>query len=211
MWSGPTNLTDWVLLAQILTPLILLVSAFFAFQAFRINAAANKFVKSIDVIAKCSDRYDAIHVDRSSLDRWDKAAPGNAANDPRDVERVYKRFWALQQFQHDMFILGVIETEVYLSWMNHKVRLFQQNEVIGGLSFRDGWDRYGRISNQEHEAFVGLFNSLRDAAINRPGVSAEKVVEKLVADHRKQYGARKVKWFNEGFELVTAWGLLQKK
>lgn len=190
--------SDWADVFSIITCLVLIVSAFFAYLAFRANIAANKFSKSVDVMMKCSDRYDQIHVDRAGLDR-----SGSDPNEIRDVEKVYKRFWGLQQFQHEMFVLGLIELGVYQKWMVHKARLFKENEIIGGVRFSDGWEKYGEPGNQENEAFIDLITQIKRIAHDSPPILRMDRVRELVAEHKKTHLRRREEWFLEGLNLLN--------
>lgn len=226
------NGLDWawlaplVQIAQIASPIVFTIGAFVAYQAFRATIAVNKFSKSVDVMMKCSDRYDAIHIERAKLDRgkmtpavedssrsglgFRPSTPDTQPNDERDVEMVYKRFWGLQQFQHEMFALGLIELGVYQSWLIHKARLFHENEVIGSITFREGWEKYGKKSNQENIAFTRLISEIAEDVVRLHRVD-EDAVRALVVRHREKHSDRRLNWLVEGFDWIRVSRLIWRR
>lgn len=215
-----------VQIAQVASPIVFTIGAFVAYQAFRATIAVNKFSKSVDVMMKCSDRYDAIHIERAKLDRGRMtpvmddssgsrvacrpSTPVTQPNDERDVEMVYKRFWGLQQFQHEMFALGLIELGVYQSWLTHKARLFHENEKIGGITFREGWEEYGKKSNQENVAFTRLIAEIAEDVV-RLGRVDEDAVRALVVRHRDKHSDRRLNWLIEGFDWIRVSRLIWRR
>ncbi|MGL4395599.1 MAG: hypothetical protein ACRCS9_03575 [Hyphomicrobium sp.] len=195
MFEFPSISTQTVKdVAAIATPVCVIGGALLTYLGFRINVAGNRFSKSVDVMMKCSDRYDQIQEVRAKL-----ANEQNPCR-PIDVEMAYKRYWGLQQFQFEMFALGLIEQSVYETWMIHKHRLFKGEKETGGKTFSAGWTQIGSASCKENKAFVDFINEV--SCIDADAECTTCKIKKLVAALNIKNQSRRQAWFQEGFSLA---------
>jgi hypothetical protein len=193
--SSPDNL---VRIAQIAA---VLCGALIALHAFRVNRNTNWYLKSMDVMLKCNERYDALLAIRTDLTRREAEAKGGLATvrppSPHEVDTFARRFWGLQVDQFDYYQLGMIERGVFIDWAIHKVRLFQNNEVIGDRSFRERFRDMKTNAFWEKRDFTEFFTYLEELSDNR-SETYDTLVRKLkrwLAARHDGYLERQKAWF----------------
>ncbi len=112
-------------------------------------ASNSLFIKTIDVTISFSERYEKINALRFSENQNDAS-----------TKDFFKRFWNLQSEQFDLFLKGVIDPVTYATWLQQKISLFSNSDLIGGTSAWQGWVLYGRRSYSENRLFVYLMDAI---------------------------------------------------
>lgn len=195
---SPDNL---VKLAQIVAPLIVLCGAVIAVLAFRVNRSTNWYLKSVDVMVKCNERYDALLTTRTELARREaeaSASPDRLQPPSRDeVETYARRFWGLQVDQFDYYQLGMIERRVFIDWAIHKVRLFRDNAMVGDRTFRQRFDDMKTNVFWEKRDFTNFFTHLEELS-KKPDETYDTLVRQLnrwLEQRNEEYLQRQHAWF----------------
>ena len=85
-------------------------------------------LKTIDMIVYLEDKYDHIKYEiRPFVDDSSKA------------KEYYFRYWDLQINQHQFWRLGYLNDDIYSYWLCFRYHDFQNNEILGGMSYLEGW------------------------------------------------------------------------
>ncbi|SRR6266478_5183842 len=94
----------------------------------RQSIANQRDLKGIDLLVTFQKRYDELAYDvRSKVDSDEKAT------------EYYHRFWDLQFEQYQYWKLGMIQPEIYGSWMEFRRQEFVRNYKIRNVTFQEGW------------------------------------------------------------------------
>ena len=88
-----------------------------------------RLLKEIDIRQYCQKRYDDLAYDAKVRVKSNEDAKG-----------YYKRFWDLQFEQYQYCIDGVIEEAIFETWMASRRREFDENEPVGRMRYKKGWD-----------------------------------------------------------------------
>lgn len=133
------------------TLLVPFVTAFTVFATFFVNWKTSINLKSVDVLIHFNNMYDAVaYVERENL-RNDPVA----ATQER-IEQHYRRFWNLQLEQYLLFKKGFIDPDIFRYWMQCRFEEWNDNQVIGGISYKQAWETTAKTLKQFD--FFGFMN-----------------------------------------------------
>lgn len=136
-----------------LTPLIYLVSAYFAYGALQTarrniqeSVLINRRSKRADTIIHCNNRYDELYKLRISIREMENEGRSSA------VRAYYARFWGLKSDQFDYWLAGLVDIHTFCDWLSSTLRSFKDNkQLVDGLattSFLYGWEEIGKVDNE---------------------------------------------------------------
>jgi hypothetical protein len=159
--------------ASLASPFILVASVLIAARAIRQNIDINRRNKRADVIAHCNNRYAELFklkidiyrdignldgdlstrrcIDRLSIPDWLA----------RKIEAYYAQYWGLKSDQFDYWLSGWIDVETFFSWFYSALRRFHENECLGHMNFKAGWQEVGKKDNKiVNDSFLSLIVDL---------------------------------------------------
>src|SRR5450756_653027 len=126
-------------IGTIVSALILLVSAVYAYQAIRVSEKSDR----INLLGDLQKRYDSLRYDEREKINEDYLAN----KDPRAIQikanDYYYRFWDLISEEFSDWKQGIIEPDIFSDWMRFRQREWgnnaDTNSWVAGISYQQGW------------------------------------------------------------------------
>lgn len=109
--------------------LVLLVSVGGLVWTARTNAATKLF----DTQIHYQQRYDSL-----SFGYLPQLVAARLPQ-PRKAQLYFERFWNLQREQFDDWCAHQLDSRTFLYWLRRRSGEFEANNVVLGMSYRDGW------------------------------------------------------------------------
>jgi hypothetical protein len=124
----------------------------------QIELENSQLLKREDIEAHCNDRWQHLSSLRIDINK--------STNDKRNirpiVEEYYRQFWALQTDQFIYFAQGYLPKEVYIGWLCVRRREFKRNACVGGVSYIDGYELFGKNIVYLTEDFKNIVDFLSE-------------------------------------------------
>lgn len=174
----PNNetLTPWQISIRAFVSLItILITPLLTYYIFYIYTPSQTHeLKQIDVEMHCNSRWEDLYKAKIEILRQtlsnDKGKKNNDALAKiisRMAENYYNAFWALQQDQFNYYNQGYLPESIYISWIYERLDQFKNDEnkkdEIGGISFKDGWNNYGKKSSVRNYSFDEFIEKIRNS------------------------------------------------
>lgn len=103
-----------------------------------------RLLKELDLRQNCQNRYDDL--------AYETKARVKSTN---DAKGYYKRFWDLQFEQYQYCKDGLINREIFATWMASRHDEYKDNESVGKMPYQDGWNYMaGHFKKHNHEAYA---------------------------------------------------------
>lgn len=169
---------------QIISAIIMFVSVLLGVRAAKESIAANREMKSIDVLMHCNMRYEAIYDMREGIVDL-KYKEDSSDPDSRKVSAYYIKYWMLQADEHEYFSSKFLKAETIVIWAYSKISRFKSGENIGGLTLEDSWKKIGLKYNKESIDFIRFINSLIELS-REPKQDPSRVLDIVHATVRKE-------------------------
>ena len=137
---------------------IAFIEAIFILYMFYIVAPRHSdLLKQIDVEMHCNLRWADLFKQRLEIERMNvKQDTTTLRVRSLAVAKYYRQFWSLQEDQFYYYNQGFLPDRLYLDWVYERIHEFRRNEQIGGVSFTDGWEQFGKSLTGTAQTF-GLF------------------------------------------------------
>ena len=142
----------------------------------------NVYLKQADVQMDCNRRWENLFNTRMQINSR-KSVKGNAPE--WTVREYYRQFWSLQSDQFLYYIQGLLPENVFVGWMCERELDFKQNEDLGGVTFAQGFELYGKEIVDLAENFRTIIDFVKSHASAKTCFKAEIV--KFMRDYRSEY------------------------
>lgn len=144
-----------------------LTSVLVASKALTTSTETQRQFKAVDLRQYCQKRYDDLAYDTKLR-----------ASEPNQAKIYYRRFWDLQFEQYQYCRDGLIEPQIYATWMAARRLEWDSNEPVGGVEYQKGWtdmkdfflhhDYGGRGDYKEFVDFMdGVFHGTTQTCVKR--------------------------------------------
>jgi hypothetical protein len=117
------------------------VSVVLALSAVIVTINTQRQLKEIDLRQNFLKRYDELVFE---VKPRTMSAPANSDDEKKAAQLMafsyYHRFWDLQLEEYQFWREGLIDKQIYASWMDFRRSEMQNNESLQGISYRQAWD-----------------------------------------------------------------------
>jgi len=150
---------------QLLTAIVLAISALVQMGNLFLNFFLQMKLKSLDLEVSCQLRYHQILQDREQrLNSYEKGSP---IDQRVSAENFFRIYWDHQCYQFNYYKDGFIDPRTYFRWMERRQREFDGTRDLNfpEMSFIEGWDLSSKFL-QEND-FRSFIDWVKEGKIER--------------------------------------------
>jgi hypothetical protein len=135
-WTVRNKLIRQATINSGLSLFVSLVSIVLAYYAFTTTTSTQRELKAIDLRQSFQKRYEEL-----VFDGKDKASA--PVQDQGQAQKLaigyYHRFWDLQLEEYQYWKDGLVDAEVYASWMDFRRLEWKANDPLQGVTYQQAW------------------------------------------------------------------------